>query len=308
MLGPSKMRLKAEEASATYGKFVIEPLDQGYGNTLGNGLRRVLLSSIEGAAITQIKIAGVNHQFATITGVSEDIVEIVLNIKKIRLQLDEAGPHRLHLEAKGPGTVTAKQVVVPTGVKIINPELVIATLADSKTKIDIELVAEKGVGYALADEHKSNELGIIAIDSLFSPITKVDYSVDPTRVGRLTNFDRLTIEVTTDGTIEPETAVRTAARILADHFAALSEATDEPEVDETAQEKHDQAVAKDILAMSVEELDLPSRVTSRLVEHGIKTVADLINTPKEELLSMKSFGKKSFDIIADKLHEVGVEF
>lgn len=307
MLGPSKMKLKTTEIEGNRGTFVIEPLDQGFGHTLGNSLRRVLLSSLEGAAITQVKIGGVSHQFTTLTGVSEDIVEIILNIKKIRLLCDDNGPYRLKLEAKGPGEVTAGKIVTPTGVEIANPDLVIATLADAKIKLDVELVVDKGVGYALADEHKSNELGLIPIDALFSPVTLVNYSVDQTRVGRMTNFDKLTIAITTDGTVDPETAVRSAAKKLAEHFQALEIATaedDEPAEDSAARE---QAVSKDILQMSVEELDLPSRVTSRLVEHGIKTIADLVNTPKDELLSMKSFGKKSFDTVSGKLLELGVE-
>lgn len=306
MLGSSKMRLKIEEQQPTLGRFVIEPLDQGFGHTLGNGLRRVLLSALEGAAVTQIKIAGVTHQFTTITGVSEDVVEMVLNIKKLRLTLDDNGPYRLHLQAKGPGDVTAKQIEAPTGVEIINKDLHIATLADAKTNLDIELVVQKGAGYALADEHKTNEIGVIAIDALFSPITRVNYSVDPTRVGRLTNFDKLSIEVATDGTIEPLVAIKEASRILADHFTSLIDAdtrVDEADNEASAQESK---ASKDILSMSVEELDLPSRVTSRLVEHGIKSIGDLVNTPKEELLSMKSFGKKSYDLVAEKLQELGV--
>lgn len=306
MLGPSKMRLKAEEETANFGKFVLEPLDQGFGHTLGNSMRRVLLSSLEGAAITHVKISGVSHQFTTITGITEDVVEIILNIKKIRLRLGGDGPYRLQLEAKGPGEVTANQITTPTGVEIVNPDLVVATLANNKTKLEIELTAKKGVGYALADEHKTNEVGVIPVDALFSPVVKVNYSVDPTRVGRLTDFDKLTLEVTTDATVEPAETIKTAAKILREHFAQVYEpvVVDEEEVSEETQPNQ---VSDNILKMSVEELDLPARVVSRLVEHGIKTIGDLMNTPKEELLQMKSFGKKSYDTVQGKLQELGVE-
>lgn len=307
MLGPSKMRFKIEEESATTGKFVLEPLDQGFGHTIGNSLRRVMLSSLEGAAVTQVKIDGVSHQFTTLTGVAEDIVEIILNVKKLRLQMDDNGPYRLQLTATGPGEVTAAQITAPTGVEIMNKDLVIATLANNKTKLSVELVAEKGVGYALAEEHKTNEIGIIPVDSLFSPVVRVNFSVEPTRVGRLTNFDKLVLEVVTDGTMSPQEAVKKSAQILADHFAAVVEpnvaADDEAEQTAAAAPK----VSDNMLAMSIEELDLPSRVASRLVEHGVKTVGDVINTPKEELLSMKSFGKKSYDTVIEKLQELGVE-
>lgn len=306
MLGPAKMRLKAEEETPNFAKFVLEPLDQGFGHTIGNSMRRVLLSSLEGAAITHVKIGGVSHQFTTLTGVTEDVVEIVLNIKKIRLRLDGDGPYRLQLEAKGPGEVTAKQITTPTGVEIVNPDQIIATLANNKTKLEIELTAQKGVGYTLADEHKTNEVGVIPVDALFSPVVKVNYSVDPTRVGRLTDFDKLTIEVTTDGTIEPAATIKTAAKILQEHFAQVYEPV-VIEDEEVSEETQPNQVSDNVLKMSVEELDLPARVVSRLVEHGIKTIGDLMNTPKEELLQMKSFGKKSYDTVQDKLQELGVE-
>lgn len=307
MLGPSKMRFKTQEVSDSFGTFVIEPLDQGFGHTLGNGMRRVLLSSLEGAAIIQVKIAGISHQFTTITGVAQDVVEVILNIKKIRLKLDDNGPYRLELEATGPGNVTASQIKAPTGVEIINKDLVIATLANTKTKLSMELLAEKGIGYALADEHKTNEIGVIPVDSLFSPISKVNYNVDPTRVGRLTNFDKLTMEITTDGTIDPTSAFKQAATILAEHFSVLQDPEAMVGEQEPAENVSMPKLSDNILAMSVEELDLPSRVATRLVEHGVKTIGDVINTPKEELLAMKSFGKKSYDTVAEKLHELGVE-
>lgn len=307
MLGPSKMRYKTLEETESFGRYVMEPLDQGFGHTLGNSLRRVMLSSLKGAAVTQVKIAGVSHQFSTITGVSEDVVEIVLNIKKIRIQADSDGPHTLRLQAKGPGEVTAGQITVPGGVRIVNPDLVIATLADNKINLDVELTVATGVGYELADEHKTNEIGVIPIDALFSPITKVNLIVDPTRVGRLSNFDKLTLEVTSDGSLAPAEAIKQAAQVLADHFAAVVNPVEASEDDEADAGYALPKVNDSIMVMSVEELDLPSRVSSRLVEHGIKTVGDVLNTPKDELLSMKSFGKKSYDTVIDKLKEMGVE-
>ena len=284
------------------GSVVVEPLPQGYGVTLGNALRRVLLSSLPGAAITAAKISGVSHEYSTIKGVKEDVVQILLNLKSIRLKIEGDKSVKLTLDVKGPKTVTAKDIKVPNGVEIVNSDHIIATLGDNKTKLEMELTAEKGVGFRPIEDRRSSGIGTIPMDATFSPVLRVNYWVEATRVGQVTNFDKLSLELTTDGTIISNEAVKEASKILIglfDLFAQDKKAKKKPE------EKENKKADVDANA-SIEELELSTRVTNSLKAAGIETVSQLIDTPKEELLKLKNTGSKSINDIDKKLKEKGL--
>ncbi|MBI2599285.1 DNA-directed RNA polymerase subunit alpha [Candidatus Curtissbacteria bacterium] len=304
MLDLSQVEIQTEKETTDFGKFIIEPLDQGYGHTIGNALRRVLLSSLPGAAISQVKIAGVRHQFSGVTGMSEDIVELILNLKKVRLKISGDKPVKLNLEVKGPKEATAGDIEKAAGVEIVNPQLVIAHLADSKARLSARLVAETGSGYSLADERKTDEIGVIPLDANFSPIVHANYKVEATRVGRLTNYDKLTLEITTDGTIKPSDALKTAARILVDYFTTVRE----PQVAGKKEKKPKIIPPSDeLLKTSLEELDLPVRLTNSLKAGKIETIGDFLTRDKRDLLKMKNMGPKSIAQVEEKLRERGVE-
>ena len=284
------------------GSVVVEPLPQGYGVTLGNALRRVLLSSLPGAAITAAKISGVSHEYSTIKGVKEDVVQILLNLKSIRLKIEGDKSVKLTLDVKGPKTVTAKDIKVPNGVEIVNSDHIIATLGDNKTKLEMELTAEKGVGFRPIEDRRSSGIGTIPMDATFSPVLRVNYWVEATRVGQVTNFDKLSLELTTDGTIISNEAVKEASKILIglfDLFAQDKKAKKKPE------EKEIKKADVDANA-SIEELELSTRVTNSLKAAGIETVSQLIDTPKEELLQLKNTGSKSINDIDKKLKDKGL--
>ncbi|HSX19110.1 MAG TPA: DNA-directed RNA polymerase subunit alpha [Candidatus Saccharimonadales bacterium] len=305
MLDLSQIEIQTEKETANFGKFIIEPLDQGYGHTIGNSLRRVLLSSLSGAAITHVKIAGVRHQFSTLAGMSEDIVEFILNLKKVRLQISSDKPVKLTMDVKGPKEVTASDIAKTAGVEIINGYLVLAHLTDAKAKLSVQMTAENGSGYMLADEKKTGEIGVIPMDANFSPVTHVNYKVEATRVGRLTNYDKLTMEVTTDGTIKPSDSLRTGAKILVDYFTTISQpqtGTKKPKKEEVTM-----PVTDEILKTSLEELDLPVRLTNSLKSGKIETIGDFLTRDKRELLKMKNMGPKSISLVEEKLREKGVE-
>jgi len=282
------------------GSIVVEPLPQGYGVTLGNAIRRILLSSLPGGAITQAKISGVAHEYSTIKGVKEDVVEILLNLKKMRLQIEGDKPVKLSLEAKGPGDVTAASVKLPAGVKITNPDQHIASLADKVSKLDMDLTAVRGVGYVPATDRRSLGIGTIPLDATFTPVTKVDYKVEATRVGQITNFDKLTFNVTTDGTVSPAEAVKEAAKILTDYFNVLVE-----QKKPAKKEKEEAPRPKIDRNALIEELELSTRITNSLKNANINTVGDLLDTPKEELVKLKNMGAKSISDIEEKLKEKG---
>ncbi len=304
MLDLSQVEILTEKETADFGKFIIEPLDQGYGHTIGNALRRVLLSSLPGASISQVKIAGVRHQFSSMAGMSEDIVEFILNLKKIRLKITDNKPVKLNLEVKGPKTVTAGDIEKAAGVEIINEDLVIAHLADAKARLSARLIVETGTGYSLADERKTGEIGVIPIDANFSPIIHANYKVEATRVGRLTNYDKLTLEITTDGTIKPSDAIKAAAKILVDYLTAIRE----PQV-AGKKEKAPKVIppSDELLKTSLEELDLPVRLTNSLKAGKIESIGDFLTRDKKDLLKMKNMGPKSITQVEDKLRERGVE-
>ena len=305
MLDLSLLEIETEKETADFGRFIIEPLDQGFGHTLGNSLRRTLLGSLPGAAVTQVKIAGARHQFSTLSGMAEDVVELVLNLKGVRLILNSDKPQKLTLDIKGPKEVKAKDIGKASDIEIVNGDMVIAHLADSKSKLSAQLVVEKGQGYSLASERQSNEIGVIPIDANFSPVDKVNYFVEPTRVGRLTNFDKLTVEVTTDGTIKPSEALKQAAKILVDHFAVILQPQTGTKKKKVEEKKA--AITDDILNASLEELDLPVRLTNSLKTGKISTIGDFLARDRKEVLKMKNMGPKSVALVDEKLKERGVE-
>lgn len=295
--------LKTEVDKPGYGMFVIEPLEQGYGHTLGNSLRRVLLTSLPGAAITSIKVAGVSHQFSTLAGLKEDIVELILNLKKVRLSVEGSDSATLKLSKKTQGPVTAGDFDVPAGVTIVNPDLVIATLSDKKTELELEATVEKGYGYVQADERHFDEVGRIPLDALYSPVVRVNYRVDSTRVGRMTNLDKLVMEVWTDETVSPANALKSAATVLVSYFAQVVEP--KTKVSEEAPVAAP-TVSDEVLKMRIEELDIPTRIVNALARGGIETIGQLTTAPRTELMKIKNLGAKSLSIVEDKLKEKGV--
>ena len=302
MIEPT-FKIKPEITKVDYGKFIISPLAQGYGHTLGNSLRRVLLTSLEGAAVTELKIKGVRHQFSTIPGVSEDVVEIILNIKKMKLKLEGEKPAKVTLSAKGPGEVKAGDIKTPARVEIVNKDLVLANLSDKKTKLEIEMKVERGLGYVSCEERKAEETGAIPIDSIFTPVTRVNYKVEETRVGRITNLDRLILEVWIDGTVDSFEVVKKAARILVSYFHQIYEPK------KAVQEKSEatSSLSEGILKTSIEELELPTRVTNALLREGINNLSDLLSTKKAKLLKIKNMGTKSVSLIEKRLKEKGLQ-
>ena len=307
MIDLSQISVSTEKETQDFGKFTVEPLDQGYGHTIGNSLRRVLLTSLPGAAITQIKISGVRHQFTSTAGMSEDIVEFILNLKKVRLKIPQDKPVKLTLDVKGPKVVKAKDISKTSGVEIINGDLTIANLADSKSKLTATLIAENGAGYSLADERKTGEIGVIPIDANFSPVVKVNYHVEATRVGRVTNFDKLTLEITTDGTVKPLDALKKSAKILVEHFAIIEEPGQKTKKQKAETVEESQKITDDVLKTSLEELDLPVRLTNSLRAGKIETIGDYLKIDKKDLMRMKNMGPKSVSLVEEKLAERGIK-
>ncbi len=291
--------LKIEKESPDYGVFIFEPLQQGLGQTLGNSLRRILLSSLPGAAVTQIKIGGVRHQFATINGLKEDVVELILNVKKIRIKYSGEKPQKLVLDETGPKEIKAGDIKAPTGVEIVNKDLVLGTLADKKSRLKMEMVVEGGYGYSLAEERPTNEIGAIPIDAVFSPITRVNYQVGATRVGRMINWDRLSLEIWTNGTISPKDSLTEAVKVLNTFFQEILS----PKKDKKSSKEEKEKIPKEFLEMSVEELDLPTRIANSLVKGGLPTVADLLKAGKSKISKVKNLGGKSIKIIESALEQ-----
>lgn len=295
--------LTAEKENKNSALIAIEPLEQGYGHTLGNSLRRCMLSSLQGNAITSVKIAGVSHQFSTIKGVVEDVIQIILNLKKVRVKVYGEKSIRLIIQKSGEGEVTAGDIDTQGLGEVINPDQHIATVTDPKTKLSIEMTVESGVGYVPAEERRNSEIGALAIDAIFSPVLSVNYTVDQTRVGRSTNFDKLNLEVTTDGTVTPLEAVNKAAEILAAYFRQVYQ----PEVQEEIEvAKPASVVSDDVLRASIEELDLPVRITNALKAIEIDTIGKLVSYPKTNLMKAKNLGTKSLGLISEKLAERGL--
>lgn len=295
--------IKTEVEEKNYGKFLIEPLDQGYGQTLGNSIRRVLLSSLPGAAITSVKIEGVKHQFSTIPGLKEDVVEFVLNLKKVRLKIDTDESVTLTLNKKGPGIVTAADIEAVAGVTIVNPELILGTLADKKSSVEARLTADIGYGYVTTEEKHTDEIGVIPMDALYSPILRVNYRVEATRVGRMTNLDRLVMEIWTDSTVAPLEALKSASKILVGYFTQVYDPKVKP-VEEPVQTTP--VISDEVLKMRIEELDIPTRIVNALANGGIETISQLLNTSRADLMKVKNLGSKSLSVVETKLKERGV--
>lgn len=281
---------------------IIEPLDQGYGHTLGNALRRVLLTSLPGSAITLLRVEGADHQYSTIDGLKEDVLQLALNLKQVRVKATASDGGVMRISAKGPATVTAADIQAEAGLEVINTTQEIATLAAGKT-LSVEMRVESGMGYVVADEKNATAIGDIVLDALFSPVVKVSYKVEQTRVGRRTDFDKLILEVETDGTISPLEAVQQAAMILSRQFTQVFKpvvaVTEEPEVRLSPEEQ-------EVLRLTVEELDLPTRIANALRKGGFETVGDLVGVPQNTIAKVKNLGGKSVVVIDEALQKKGV--
>ncbi|MGB9802935.1 MAG: DNA-directed RNA polymerase subunit alpha [Desulfofundulus sp.] len=308
MLEIEKPRIECVESSPdnTYAKFVVEPLERGYGITLGNSLRRILLSSLPGAAVTSVKIEGVLHEFSTIPGVREDVTDIILNLKSLCLKLHTDEEKILRIEARGEGAVKAGDIIHDQDVEILNPDLHIATLAPNG-RLFMEITVAKGRGYVPAERNKKGDhiIGVIPVDSVFTPVRKVNYTVENTRVGQRTDYDKLTLEVWTDGSIRPDEATSLSAKILGEHlrlFIGLTEAVKDVEI---MVEKEEEKKNK-ILEMTIEELDLSVRSYNCLKRAGINTVEELIQRNEEEMMKVRNLGKKSLEEVINKLSELGL--
>lgn len=292
----------AEEGNDSQAQIVIEPLEQGYGHTLGNALRRVLLTSLPGLAITSVRVDGVDHQYTTLDGLQEDILELILNLRQIRVMSNGVESGSLRLNVKGEKEVTAADVEADGGLEVVNKDLHLATLAKGKS-LQVEMTVEAGMGYVLASERKSSTIGEIPVDSLFSPVVKASYKVEATRVGRKTDYDKLILDVQTDGTIKPLEAVQQAAQILTRQFSQVVSPT-APVVQEEVKMSPEEA---EVLRLTVEELDLPTRIANALRKGGFKTVGDLVGAPKTTIAKVKNLGEKSVDVINEALGKKGVQ-
>ncbi len=293
-----------EQKEAGYSKFVFEPLEPGFGHTLGVALRRVLLTNIEGAAVTSVKIDGVSHLFSTLPGLKEDIIELVLNIKTLRVKLAESKTEaKLTLNATGPGEITAADIEVSDGAEIVDPKHYLGSLSDKKSKLKMEMTVERGLGYSLAEERKISTVGVIPIDAIFSPIVKVNYKIEQTRVGRQTNFDKLILELWTDGTIEARDALDQSGKILVSYFKQVYEPNSQEASEQTV---NTSSLSDDALKMTIDELDLPTRIYNSLRNAGIETLADMVKTPRKELMTYRNLGAKSLSIIDDSLKAKGI--
>ena len=291
----------------SYGKYVIEPLERGYGTTLGNALRRIMLSSLPGTAATSIKIAGVQHEFTTIPGVKEDVTEIVLNIKQLITKLHSEGGKTVFIEAVGPCDVTAGDIKSDGEVEVLNPELHIATLGSGAT-LNMEITLNHGRGYVSAERNKaqqSNIIGVIPVDSIYTPVYKVNYTVENTRVGNMTDFDKLTIEVWTDSTISARDAVSLGAKILCDHFTLFTDLSETVGSKSTVVEKAETQRDK-VLELTIEELDLSVRSFNCLKRANINTVEDLISKTEDEMMKVRNLGRKSLEEVINKLAMMGL--
>ena len=308
MIEIEKPRIDCVEnpGDGSYGKYVVEPLERGYGTTLGNSLRRILLSSLPGTAVTSIKIAGVQHEFTTIPGIKEDVTEIVLNVKGIIAKLHCEGVKTVHIEAAGEGKVTAGDIKADADVEILNPELHIATLSPEAT-LSMELTLSHGRGYVSADKNKPAQaiIGIIPVDSIYTPVRKVNYTVENTRVGDATDYDKLTLEVWTNGTIDTRDAVSLGARILCDHFALFTDLSETMGSRSTVVEKAE-AQRDKVMEMTIDDMDLSVRSYNCLKRANINTVEDLISKTEEEMMKVRNLGRKSLEEVINKLSMMGL--
>ncbi len=297
-------KVTEENNNGLAAKISLEPLEAGFGHTLGNGLRRTMLTSLTGAAITSVKITGVQHQFSTIPGVLEDVIQIILNIKAIRVKLYSDKPIHIKISKTGAGEVKGSDIDTMGGGEVTNKDAHIATLSDPKAKLTMEMTVEAGVGYIPSDDRKMTEIGVLPIDAIFSPVLSVNYTVDQTRVGRKTDFDKLIMDIVTDGTISPLEAVQKSAQILAKQFRQVYDPEEVDVVESSAPASS--FITDDVLKASVEELDLPVRITNALKAIEVDTIGKLTTVSPSQLMKAKNLGAKSLNLISEKLAERGL--
>jgi DNA-directed RNA polymerase subunit alpha len=300
-------RIEREAESRNYGKYAISPLERGYGNTIGNALRRVLLSSLEGAAITAMRVTDIQHEYTEIPGIREDVIQIMLQLKQLRMKLHEGETARMHLEVSGEGVVTGADIIAPSQIEIVNPDLYLFTSDSSKTKLEIEFAVESGRGYSPANDRSGKlPIGELPVDAIYTPVRRVNWEVDYARVGQNTNYDKLLMEIWTDGTVAPEEAMSTGAGILIEHLrhiAGVTEITLDPAPKE---ETEDERLSSEVFDTPIENLDLSVRVFNSLKRAGITTVGEvleLLQKGEDAVMSIRNFGDKSMDELVDKMRE-----
>ncbi len=298
-------KVKENKSEKDFAEIVIEPLETGYGYTLGHAIRRILLTSIQGAAVTSIKITGVKHKFTEVPGLKENVVDFILNIKGLHVKLSDAKDSAtLKLSVKGTKQITGKDIEEVDGAEVVNKDHYLGSLSGDKAKLELELTVEKGYGYSLSEDRQIESLGVIPTDAVFSPVKRVNYSVESTRVGRMTNMDKLTLQIWTNGSVAPKEALDETAKILASYFKQIYE----PNVSESSAETVavNPGIPEEIVRLTVDELDLPTRIYNSLRNGGIETVGQLLSAPRKDLISMRNMGAKSIAIIEEKLKEKGV--
>ncbi|HSO26921.1 MAG TPA: DNA-directed RNA polymerase subunit alpha [Anaerolineales bacterium] len=302
-------KIEREAEARNYGKFIISPLERGYGITLGNALRRVLLSSLEGAAVTSVRIADVQHEFSDIPGVREDVIRVMLQIKQLRMKLHDVDTARLHLEVRGGGVVTAADIIAPPEVEIVNPDLYLFSVDNSSAHIEIEMTVERGRGYSPADDRTGRlPIGELPVDAIYSPVRRVNWDVGYARVGQSTNYDKLILEVWSDGTLGPEDALSTSAKILIDHLRHLAGVSEESLAAIPVDEEETSRLTSEMIETPIENLDLSVRVFNSLKRTGITTVGEvieLLEKGEEAVMSIRNFGEKSLDELRQKMREKG---
>ncbi len=302
-------RIERKAESRNYGKFDISPLERGYGNTLGNALRRVLLSSLEGSAITSIRITDVQHEYSDIPGVREDVIQIMLQLKQLRMKVFDVDTARLHLEVRGEGVVTAADIIAPPEVEVVNPDLYLFTSDSAKTKIELELTVERGRGYSPANDRSGRlPIGELPVDAIFTPVRRINWDVGSARVGQSTNYDRLMMEIWTDGTVAPEEAMSTGAGILIEHLRHIAGVTEISLTPAPEEEEEDGRLTSEIYETPIENLDLSVRVFNSLKRAGIITVGEvleLLEKGEDAIMSIRNFGEKSMDELVEKMSEKG---
>ncbi len=312
MIGLSNMvtpKIERKAEARNYGKFVIGPLERGYGVTLGNALRRILLSSLEGAAVTSIRIADVQHEFSDIPGVREDVLRVMLQIKQLRMKMRDVETARLHLEVRGGGVVTAADIITPPEVEIVNPDLYLFTVDDSNASLEIEMTVEHGRGYSPADDRTNRlPIGELPVDAIYSPVRRVNWDVGSARVGQSTNYDSLTLEIWTDGTFSPEEALSTSSKLLIDHLRHLAGVSEESLASLAEIQEEGGRLTSEIIETPIENLDLSVRVFNSLKRTGITTIGEvleLLEKGDEAVMSIRNFGEKSLDELRQKMREKG---
>lgn len=312
MIGLGNMvtpKIEREAEARNYGKFIISPLERGYGITLGNALRRVLLSSLEGAAVTSIRIADVQHEFSDIPGVREDVIRVMLQIKQLRMKLYDVDTARLHLEVRGSGSVTAGDIITPPEVEIMNPDLYLFAVDDNDAHLEIEMTVERGRGYSPADDRIGRlPIGELPVDAIYTPVKRVNWDIGYARVGQSTNFDKLIMEIWTDGTIAPEQALSTSAKLIIDHLRYIAGISEESLAAIALEEEEGSRLTSEMIETPIENLDLSVRVFNSLKRTGITTVGEvleLLEKGDEAVMSIRNFGEKSLDELRQKMREKG---